>query len=180
MAMQTQGIRIRELELPADWQALKQLDTTFTTDMFYEVEVDQYSFRLIPRVLEIPVTKQFKLEQNNAEKMWDESFVAFDNDNICGFIAYGYQLWNKRLSVWHFYVAPEQRRKGIGTLLMERLLQKAKDCGAMSVWLETSNLNFPAIQMYQSLGFSICGLDTSLYLGTECNDEQGIFLSLTL
>nr|WP_276324238.1 GNAT family N-acetyltransferase [Symbiobacterium thermophilum] len=34
--------------------------------------------------------------------------------------------------------------------------------GARCLWLETSNLDDPAIQFYRRLGFRWCGLDVSL------------------
>lgn len=183
MNMQTQEITIEELDQSSmlmKEQLLAQLDTSFTTDMIYEVEKDPHSFRLVPKILEIPITKKYKIEFESEEKIWNKIIVAREKGDICGFLAYAYQDWNKRLSVWHFYVGPQQRRKGIGTLLMERLLQIAENCRAKTIWVETSNVNYPAIQMYQKLGFSICGLDTSLYSGTQCSDEQAIYLSLEL
>lgn len=183
MNTQAQDITIEEFDQSSilmKEQFLAQLDTTFTTDMIFEVEKDPHSFRLVPKILEIPITKKYKIEFEDGEQIWDRIIVAQEKGDICGFLAYAYQDWNKRLSVWHFYVGPEQRKKGIGTLLMERLLQIAKNCRAKTVWIETSNVNYPAIQMYQKLGFSICGLDTSLYAGTQCADEQAIFLLLDL
>lgn len=180
MHSQASGITIKEIDQDIDEQSLALLDTSFTTDMIYEVEQDPHSFRLVPKILEIPIKKQYKIEAEQDKKLWERIIIAQENDEICGFLAYAFQNWNQRMAVWHFYVQFEHRRKGIGTLLMERLLQKAKDCAAKSIWIETSNINYPAIQMYQKLGFSICGLDTSLYKGTECSDEQAIFLSFDL
>lgn len=31
------------------------------------------------------------------------------------------------------------------------------------VWIETQNINYPAIQFYRKCGFTLCGLDENLY-----------------
>jgi ribosomal protein S18 acetylase RimI-like enzyme len=43
-------------------------------------------------------------------------------------------------------------------------------------WLETSNVNLPAVRAYERLGFRLCGLDTSLYEGTPAEGEVALFL----
>ena len=40
-----------------------------------------------------------------------------------GFIATQLEAWNLRLSIWHFYVDAEYRRRGIGRALMTRALE---------------------------------------------------------
>jgi ribosomal protein S18 acetylase RimI-like enzyme len=31
------------------------------------------------------------------------------------------------------------------------------------LWLETQNVNYPAVQFYRRMGFRLCGLDETLY-----------------
>jgi ribosomal protein S18 acetylase RimI-like enzyme len=34
---------------------------------------------------------------------------------------------------------------------------------ARCLWLETQNINYPAVQFYRRMGFRLCGLDETLY-----------------
>ncbi len=184
--MQTTKIEISELKAPFDLTQLREvllrLDTSFTTDMVYEVECLSNSFKLVLRVLETPLIKKYELDLDSSEKEWDRILLAKSGNDLCGYLAYSYKNWNKRLCIWHFYVAPEHRKMGVGTILVDHLKRTGQIIGAKSIWVETNNLNYPAIQMYQKLGFNLCGLDTSLYAGTEgeCSDEVAVFLSSSL
>ena len=44
------------------------------------------------------------------------------------------------------------------------------------VWLETSNLAYPAIQFYRGVGFELCGLDASLYEGEQAGETALYFM----
>lgn len=44
------------------------------------------------------------------------------------------------------------------------------------LWLEVSNVNAPAIGSYLRMGFEVCGVDVSLYEGTEARGEVGVFM----
>jgi hypothetical protein len=50
----------------------------------------------------------------------------------------------------------------------------------LTAWVETSNHNYPGIIAYQHLGFSLCGFDSTLYVGTRSAGEFGIFMSRPL
>jgi ribosomal protein S18 acetylase RimI-like enzyme len=73
-----------------------------------------------------------------------------------------------------------RRRRGIGRQLLETALAPAREAGARTAWVETSNLNLPGVRAYERLGFQLCGLDTSLYVGTAAEGEVALFLSRTL
>jgi ribosomal protein S18 acetylase RimI-like enzyme len=51
----------------------------------------------------------------------------------------------------------------VGRALVEAAVAAARDADMRCVWLETSNLAYPAIQFYRRVGFTLCGLDVSLY-----------------
>ena len=63
-------------------------------------------------------------------------------------------------NVW---VREEDRRKGIGRMLVERLIQETKKAG-VTVWhLEVRQSNEGAIRLYESLGFAQDGLRKGYY-----------------
>ncbi len=47
------------------------------------------------------------------------------------------------MTIHHFYVDRDHRRRGIGRALMDRLVEVARSAGAVTLWLETSNVNVP-------------------------------------
>ena len=48
--------------------------------------------------------------------------------------------------------------------------------GATRLWVETQNVNAPALAFYRRCGFALCGLDASLYEPTTVPDEIALFL----
>lgn len=184
--MQTIKIEISEMKAPFDTPRLKELllplDTSFTTDMIFDVEIKSNTFRLVPNVLEKPLKKSYELDIDSNEKEWDRVLLARQGDELLGYLAYSYKNWNKRLCIWHFYVDPNHRKKGVGLSLIDHLKRTGQIIGARTIWVETNNLNYPAIQTYQKLGFNLCGLDTSLYTGTQSEtcEEVAIYLSCSI
>lgn len=60
-------------------------------------------------------------------------------------------------------VAKEHRRKGIGRMLMEYMLNRAKEVGIGDCTLEVRVSNLPAISLYESLGFKGEGIRPGFY-----------------
>lgn len=83
--------------------------------------------------------------------------------------------WNFRPSIGNLRVAPEHRRTGVGGALVNGLLDAAKDLGARGLWLEVTNVNVPAINLYRSLGFRLCGLDEAMYMRWGLGGETALF-----
>ena len=54
-------------------------------------------------------------------------------------------------------VAPSAQRQGLGTLLLEALVNRARDLGAQAVVLEVRVDNGPAIALYERFGFAVLG-----------------------
>jgi GNAT superfamily N-acetyltransferase len=83
------------------------------------------------------------------------------------------------LILWHFYIAPEWRRRGVGRALVERAEDYGREVGATHAWLETSNVNVPGFAAYARLGYTLCGADT-LFYGPYMPGEAAIYLAKTL
>jgi ribosomal-protein-alanine N-acetyltransferase len=60
-------------------------------------------------------------------------------------------------------VAPSARRRGVGAVLLDRLLEIAATFGARSVFLEVRESNEAARQLYASRRFEIAGRRTAYY-----------------
>lgn len=171
-------IRIRAARLPDDAAAIERVDTSFTTDAVFEVETTGEGFALRERRLAAPTAKRFPLDDVRSEaRPWSHGFVADDGGDCVGFAAAGLETWNRRLVLWHLYVQPSARGQGVGRQLVERVIELGGELGARHVWLETSNLNAPGVAAYRALGFSLTGIDVSLYDGTPAEGEIALFFS---
>ena len=62
------------------------------------------------------------------------------------------------------------RRAGIGRQLMAYAEDQARRSGLRAIVCETQNTNAAAIMVYRKLGFTIEGIDISLYANTDYPD----------
>jgi GNAT superfamily N-acetyltransferase len=171
-------IAVRQARLPDDAPAIAAIDTSFATDVVYDAVATGLGFELRERRLGAPLTKRFPLDDLDDEaRPWSHAFVAEDDGRIVGFAAASYEAWNRRLTLWHLYVDPSARGQGVSRRLVDRIETLAHDLGARHIWLETSNLNAPGVAAYQALGFTLTGLDLTLYDGTPAEGEAALFFS---
>ncbi len=159
---------VRPLRWPTDRSALLALDTFFVTDQVYHV-VQTDKVVVLNSVPVIPPLRKDYHFANDVDSLpsFDQVMVAEDNGTLIGIAAVKIEARNRRAVLWHFYIAPRYRGRGIGRILMDNVIEAAQACEARCLWLETQNINYGAIQFYQRMGFQWCGLDTSLY------DRQG-------
>ena len=64
-------------------------------------------------------------------------------------------------------VAPSRCRQGVGQQLLSRALHWVRERGGGEVTLEVGNTNFPAIRLYQKVGFVQVGVRKNFYHGNE-------------
>jgi ribosomal protein S18 acetylase RimI-like enzyme len=170
---------IRPVRLPEDRTALLALDRSFRTDRVYRVARTADSFALEEVPAQRPVRKEFPLADDlGTGRTWERGLVAERAGSVVGFAAFTHRRWNRRTELWHLYVAPHFRGQGIGRALVEEVVAAARDAEMRCVWLETSNLAYPAIQFYRRVGFVLCGLDVSLYdPASDAAGETALFFA---
>lgn len=83
--------------------------------------------------------------------------------------------WNRNLEIREFHVGASHRRQGIGRALMEQVFAVARSLGVRSVTAETQNTNMPAITFYRACGFTLQGVDLSLYADDLGEDREVAF-----
>jgi ribosomal protein S18 acetylase RimI-like enzyme len=166
---------VRAFNVDTDAAAIARLDTSFTASRVFRVERTNDIISLDSVPIEPPVEKHFPL--NLGTDPWQSGWVITVGGAVVGFIATAVQNWNRRLIIWHFYVDRSCRRRGYGRQLVERAVADGAAAGMMTAWVETSNLNYPGVQAYGRLGFSICGFDLTLYRGTSSHKEFALFLA---
>ena len=82
-----------------------------------------------------------------------DGFFAFD-DEIIGLITY--RLLGKEMEILSLDSIRENQ--GIGTVLLNEVIRKAKELGMSSISLITTNDNIPALRFYQKRGFDMVHL----------------------
>jgi ribosomal protein S18 acetylase RimI-like enzyme len=172
-------ITVRPVRWPEDVPALSRIEATFTTDRIYWVERTDLGFTLWEVPVDPPVTKRLCTLAEEVEDLrrMEHVVVAEVGGELAGVAAANYSEWNGRVVLWHLYVQPGARRTGVGRLLLDSVVDYARRVGAWCVWLETQDINYPAIQFYRRCGFQICGVDEALYHPDgPAAGEVGIFM----
>jgi GNAT superfamily N-acetyltransferase len=166
---------VRDFDAAVDADAVTRLDTSYTSNHIYGVRREGDMLLLEPRPLDRPRVQRFPTDLK--ADAFEHGKVAVLDGEVRGFIGWALAAWNRRMTIWHFYVDMPYRRRGGGRVLMDAALEWAQRAGAVTAWVETSQVNYPGIVAYQRLGFEICGFDTTLYRGSLGPDEVAVFMS---
>jgi ribosomal protein S18 acetylase RimI-like enzyme len=166
---------VRDFDAARDSDAVTELDTSYTSQRIYGVRREGDIVVLEPRPLDLPRVQRFPIELK--ADAFAHGKVAVLDGEVRGFIAWSIETWNRRMSIWHFYVDVAYRRRGGGRILMDAALENARRARAVTAWVETSHINAPGIAAYQRLGFEICGFDATLYRGTDSPDEVAVYMA---
>ena len=92
-----------------------------------------------------------ELESDNSKYI-----IATLNSEIVGFA--GIKIAGDQADVMNIVTKKTYRRKGIGTLLLNSLISICKDLNLTSIFLEVNQNNYPAIILYESIGFKKIGI----------------------
>jgi ribosomal protein S18 acetylase RimI-like enzyme len=126
------------LEPASTWThaRLAEVFTAGYEGYFTPIAVDEAAFRFMASSWDIDV---------------DASRVAVVDDEpvaICTLAIRGDRGWIGGLGV-----AAPHRSRGIGAVLMRRVIEEARSRGVRELWLEVLVQNEPAIRLYEALGF---------------------------
>lgn len=119
------------------------------------------------------VLKIAEIERASIPQPWSEAafaaaladektvtLAAFCGDILCGFITGVYLL--DTADIYSVAVSSEYRKKGVGKRLLEEFFSALPD-EVKNVCLEVRESNFPAIKLYEKLGFECVGLRKNFY-----------------
>ena len=146
--------------------------TSFTaryrTCGFYDICPSENSFQIEYVPFEAPVEKFFTDELFGKWLEDPVAFGAFENGKLLGFVEGSMESWNNRFRISNICLFEvENRRAGIGTLLMDAITRQALSLGARMLVLETQSCNENAIAFYQKNGFEWIGFDRYAYSNTD-------------
>lgn len=107
------------------------------------------------------VLKDIKSDLNN--NPFSRYLLFIKNSKIIGYLNY-YVIYN-RIEIANFNVLEEYQNKGIGTKLLEYLIDKYKNVD--NITLEVKEDNLKAIHMYKKMGFKKVSIRKGYYDGVD-------------
>lgn len=154
----------------------------YTTDRIYSVSSIEFggSFEFSLKEKALPYTKNWETTSEDLEELntiieKGNSFGAFVDEELAGWIICEHRTRNNSLYIENILIDEKHRRQGIGIMLIKSAIKEARRLNCRVIELETQNTNYPAIQFYRRMGFNITGLNTRLY---NNSDEIAFFMTL--
>ena len=91
--------------------------------------------------------------------------VAKENEKIVGFGG----IWFSPIDaeITNIVTKKSERKRGIGTLLLGKLIEMAKEAGKDNISLEVNEKNMLARILYESAGFEVAGIRKNYYKGKD-------------
>ena len=103
---------------------------------------------------------------------WSESDFTDLKKSGCEIVASknGFIVWRvtgDEAEIITIGVAPDARRNGIAETMLILMEQELKKQRVVNVFLEVSKVNYPAIKLYEKMGFSVAGNRPKYYNGVD-------------
>lgn len=156
----------------------------YNTDRILSISFVEYSgsFEFTLREKSLHYTKVWETNSSDIEDLNEiiekgHSFGVFENGELMGWIISEHRSWNNSFYIENILISETFRRNGAGVQLIKSAVREARNLNCRIIELETQNTNYPAIQFYRRMGFSITGLNTRLYDNPE---ETAVFMTLDL
>ncbi|HEV2377106.1 MAG TPA: GNAT family N-acetyltransferase [Streptosporangiaceae bacterium] len=159
--MARSDVVVRVASAPGDLAGIEKIDRSYATGRIYRVRRSELGFWLEEERADPPLRKRYL---QPGPELSDRLLVAAIGGEIVGCAELRFDSWSPRAEIEHLTVSGDVRRQGVGRLLIRALDERARrEPSTRCLWLETQNINYPAVQFYRRLGFRLCGLDETLY-----------------
>jgi ribosomal protein S18 acetylase RimI-like enzyme len=173
-----------------DVRRLPPMPSEYVTDRVFRLDLreraDGKEWRLETESLATPLHKRYDegtvaewLEANeDAGPQRDLRFLAAVVGRVPrALVTWRAVPWNQTLWLVDIRTAPEWQRRGLGTGLIERLKETARELRLRGITVETQTTNYPAVSFYRKQGFTIAGLHERLYTNSDVEvGEVALFL----
>lgn len=110
-----------------------------------------------------PWTKK-RLIKEFEDNSFLKHFVYEKDGQIVGF--YIISTIADLVEIFTIAVDKDHREEGIGSKLLDHLINYAKEVGASEIWLEASTKNIAAVNLYEKYGFNIQSIRKNYYQKT--------------
>lgn len=160
----------------------KKFVLKYLTKGYYDIEKTLCGFTFTYKPFDTLVEMTFEDYFFNEWLEQPVAYGAFENGELLGYVEGTIEQWNNRYRISNICVfADTKRHCGIGTQLMNTIMEDARQSGARMVVLETQTCNENAISFYEKNGFEIIGFDLFAYTNNdperhEIRIEMGKFL----
>ena len=91
--------------------------------------------------------------------------VAKENNEIVGFA--GIWISPVDVQITNIVTKKTERKRGIGTKLLDKLIEMAKETGRDNISLEVNENNMAAGILYENAGFEVVGIRKNYYNGKD-------------
>ena len=146
----------------------KKFELRYFTKGYYDIEKSKDGFRFIYKQFDGAKEMTFDDYFFNEWLENPVAYGAFEDGKLLGYVEGTLEQWNNRYRISNICVFDDGKRHcGIGTQLMNTILEEAKKSGARMVVLETQTCNENAICFYEKNGFEIIGFDLFAYTNND-------------
>ena len=129
------------------------------------VDIDQIKDILLEEFDDFWTFSMLKQELENTNNLNSTYFVVKKNEEIVGFA--GIIKIIDEITIMNIVVKKSKRKLGIGSALLQKLIDFSREQKATSITLEVNYKNEPAIALYQKFGFKQVGLRKKYYHNTD-------------
>lgn len=146
----------------------RKFTARYRTSGYYDIRATADGFRISYTALSAAVEKSFDDEFFGEWLEAPVAFGAFCGEELLGYVEGSPESWNSRFRISNICVFDASRRgAGVGTALMEVIINEARSAGARMIVLETQSCNEKAIAFYKKNGFEIIGFDLYSYSNND-------------
>ena len=164
---------VRPAEL-TDLKSCLDIDHSYVTNHVWQMEEKEGKGRVtvifhtarLPRSMRVKYPKDY----DNLLASWrrGECFMVAEEDGeVRGYLDMSVQPWHLTGWVDNLAVAKDHRQQGVGTALLRKAAEWARQQGLMRLMLEIQTKNYPAICFCQKNGFAFCGFNDRYYTNQD-------------
>lgn len=175
--------RPKILEISKEEGSEIALEYVYETDRYYEVvrKSGLFSITLDLKPLPSPLVKRFSGKLFEPYLECPIAFGLIYEGETIGYMQLNHEQWSNRLRICELLLEAPYRKKGMGSLLLQKAIEVGRKRACRSVVLETQSCNFNAIAAYIKNGFDVIGIDLSCYSNTDLEKkevrlEMGLYL----
>lgn len=155
-----------------DYQG-KKFALKYVTKGYYDIQRTSNGFEFVYKEFDDEIEMSFEDLFYNEWLEEPVAYGAFENDQLLGYVEGTIEKWNNRYRISNICVFDgTERHRGIGSKLMDVILDEAKQSGARMVVLETQTCNLNAISFYKKNGFEIIGFDLYAYANDDLERHE--------
>jgi ribosomal protein S18 acetylase RimI-like enzyme len=161
-----------------DLTACLMLDGSYETDHVWQVVQQQEGDDVVARFRKVQLPRTMRVRYPGwseallaHQERGDMILVAAQATEVLGYIDQETQHDQDVAWVHHLVIAAPHRRQGIGTALLQRGMQHARQEGLTQFMAIVQSKNHPAISFFQRHGFKFCGYNERYYR----NQDIGLY-----